>query len=375
MYYKPFRPTYQVLSRVGANSDHIVLHMTSRWMIAWEVLAHMDLGAEWHVQYYVMLDTEAPVPSLDPATCYVKKPCLGTSYSLWPLPHRGRKRGSTNKHASERRRRNKRRNNTEIEVQGLASKPVSPPPHASADNEEDSSGNDSISTKADDPMEEEQLVEEEGNLDELLEEHLQDLQAQITVAEADAFPGLEADLARVEQLSAEVEDSALVDIPLEEAEVFPDLEGQFGDIPELEQAAEVRGKRRSKGAKATFGGKRVADISVDVDGGKILFYKKSGNFVAMCGNELHGSCVLTRTSRAGKRLCQGRPLGLLSSWLYEGQFVGSKEHHWLQECWPHSHELRSQHRDLLAECPEAEALFEQERDQEPGEDCEPDICP
>eukprot|EP00971_Amphidinium_carterae_P026880 530208-Amphidinium_carterae.1 len=156
MYYKPFRPTYQVLSRVGANSDHIVLQMTSRWITAWEVIAHMDLGAEWEVQYYVMLETEAPVASLDPSTCYVKKPCLGNSLSLWPLPRRGRKRGKT-KHATQRSRTNKKSHSSAVEVQGLPSQlAAASAPQTSADNEVDFSGTDSSSTQADDPVEDEQ---------------------------------------------------------------------------------------------------------------------------------------------------------------------------------------------------------------------------
>ena len=71
-------------------------------------------------------------------------------------------------------------------------------------------------------------------------------------------------------------------------------------------------------------------------GGSITYYASKadpefGRFQAVCGNLHHGKlCRLTRTNRGapgGRKVAQGRPLGLLAVWLEVGQQVDSKEEH------------------------------------------------
>ena len=63
--------------------------------------------------------------------------------------------------------------------------------------------------------------------------------------------------------------------------------------------------------------------------GKITFYKKKGFFEAVCSNRLHvGSCRRKRMQTASKTFAaQGRPLGLMASFLMEGPICTDKIEH------------------------------------------------
>ena len=55
------------------------------------------------------------------------------------------------------------------------------------------------------------------------------------------------------------------------------------------------------------------------EGGVIRYFDKYSRFEATCGNPLHKPCRLTREAHGNPdKLGQGRPLGLMASWLEKG---------------------------------------------------------
>eukprot|EP00971_Amphidinium_carterae_P008059 159512-Amphidinium_carterae.3 len=162
--------------------------------------------------------------------------------------------------------------------------------------------------------------------------------------------GLETKLARVDQVAAEVEESALAaDLTQDTVEELagPSLDGffevggnQFIDEESPSAVPTVMAAPRGRKAKA--------DAAVKVPGGIITYYSKTQKF--------------TLTSTAGWRQAQGRPLGLLTAWLHAGQFVESKVAHWDQEHWSMDHTLRMQQRASLMSVSEAEQSRLKERE-------------
>ncbi len=74
-----------------------------------------------------------------------------------------------------------------------------------------------------------------------------------------------------------------------------------------------------------------------VPGGVLRWYKKLDKFQATCCHPRHDRCILSRTSESGRKLGQGRPLGLLTAWLkwgHEDPTVATKDDHWNEEKWP-----------------------------------------
>ena len=107
---------------------------------------------------------------------------------------------------------------------------------------------------------------------------------------------------------------------------------------------------------------------------KITFYGRHSYFTARCEQPGHFRCVLTRSSEEGRRPAQGRPLGLLTSWLHVGVGLASKEEHWAADHWP-TLAQRQEHRELLATYAGGAELLNLERDRRAGEGEEPDLAP
>ena len=123
----------------------------------------------------------------------------------------------------------------------------------------------------------------------------------------------------------------------------------------------------------------AADIDVAVPGGgRIKFYISTDQFVAHCPlAELHGrACRLTRTCLPGPRPGQGRPLGLLMSWIQRAGEFGSQDAHVRLQGPPGAsvNDLanRTNARAAAMAAPEMDALFEQERGKDEGEADEPE---
>ena len=111
--------------------------------------------------------------------------------------------------------------------------------------------------------------------------------------------------------------------------------------------------------------------------GRITWYRKSGNFVALCKCPGHGKCELTRTSRSDlanwKRFGQlmGRPLGLMAAWLHLGPTCGTKAKHWDFDTMNIPLAARQEARAALAVTAQGRALLAMEREKWGGEPDEP----
>lgn len=129
-------------------------------------------------------------------------------------------------------------------------------------------------------------------------------------------------------------------------------------------------------------GRRAATASIVFEGmGSICYYEARGDFIASCFCPEHrGRCAKTRTSnaRAGRDQ-QGRPLGYLAAWLFEGAAFASTAQHMLWD--PRNESGPSYEARLSARCTaraqfeEFEALEEHERSRREGEGEEPAECP
>lgn len=130
----------------------------------------------------------------------------------------------------------------------------------------------------------------------------------------------------------------------------------------------------SSSSSANPGAREAAEITCTVVGGKITYYKNKNCFTATCNNPLHGKCVMTRTCQASQnvyRKGQGRPLGLLTSWLADNA-QDSKLLHWMAAP---TKQQRSHHRTSLSHSSQGLLLLEKERPQRADSDAEPEDVP
>ena len=115
-----------------------------------------------------------------------------------------------------------------------------------------------------------------------------------------------------------------------------------------------------------------SDGCVAFPGGYVQYYHKLDQFVAYCTHEAHGRCVLTRSSVAGSRRGQGRPLGLLCAWLEMGttESCQTKADHMNRKRWP-DHSARVAARNRILSEHGGNELLSSERPPTEGEGDEP----
>ena len=117
-----------------------------------------------------------------------------------------------------------------------------------------------------------------------------------------------------------------------------------------------------------------AEISCEVPGGRITYYKSKDSYQAVCSNPAHSNCVMTKTCRASAALArygQGRPLGFLAAWLNNNQ-QPTKFNHW--QVAPNFQD-RKLHRLQLAATDGGRLLLAKERQQREDSDIEPHDVP
>ena len=138
-------------------------------------------------------------------------------------------------------------------------------------------------------------------------------------------------------------------------------------------------------------GKTQALARIRFAGGSTISYYRDGRFEAVCrcrtalataaGEAVRhtplGRCRLTRTAKESEdpagSTAQGRPLGLLASWiLHGGEFHSTKEHCDLFGVFMQDVGRRRTARDFLQKMPEGLKLCKYERPQRPGEPEEPE---
>ena len=69
-------------------------------------------------------------------------------------------------------------------------------------------------------------------------------------------------------------------------------------------------------------------MKIDIPGhGELVYYLELDAFQARCNVPGHGDCRRQRTAKAGNRPGQGRCIGLLISWLMQGdQYPNQRDH-------------------------------------------------
>eukprot|EP00959_Pyramimonas_sp_CCMP1952_P171074 3574524-Pyramimonas_sp.AAC.1 len=135
-------------------------------------------------------------------------------------------------------------------------------------------------------------------------------------------------------------------------------------------------------ASSAWGGpRRPRRGAFYVPGGSIRYYETGNRIEYVCGNPLHGKCVLTRQVNEGARPAQGRPNGLGVAWLALGPHCSKHQHHPKAKDpmgWP-TRSQRQAGRDYLkgldSDLPEAAALLRAERPKRSGEESEPEDEP
>ena len=160
--------------------------------------------------------------------------------------------------------------------------------------------------------------------------------------------------------------------------VDPDIEAILGDLeaPVLDEPAPPPQAPAPR---------VIADASdrvhFPVAGGQIVFHKTRKDFYAECpvrGDDVgqHGKlCRKCRTSKAsgGRKSAQGRPLGLLVSWLQKAHEHASADSH--KVLCRSSFAERKAARQFRKSLPGSSALLDHERPVQAGEDSEPEQEP
>lgn len=186
----------------------------------------------------------------------------------------------------------------------------------------------------------------------------------------------DADVAALFMSDAEDEPAAEAPMAVEAASSSGGPPAAHAAPPDPEVAPPLL--RADSGPRGFGMGQGRAAAIVFVDGGKLSLYENRMIVEAVCRNPTHGKCVLTRSLNAstGRRVEQGRPLGLMVAWLAKGAGLPSKAEHWSPEHWPSFTERCTGRAALKAlAMPDSVALLAAERAKRPGEASEPEADP
>ena len=383
MYFKPYRPTFQVLRPLETTApERVRLQQTGMFHTDISLSKHLDLGLCWTLEVFEAIATSAPVGVLSPDCCWVRR--FSPTRHFWPPLKSSRKRKG---HAKKRSRRaapkskSQRAHALSTATQPSAAAQASPIQDTS--DMDDSDGE--HSSEADEAVWSDAATEaSQVELDALLAAHLESV------------------LSDAEEAALEVPDFAPESTSLPAGQPASTSPGdvfeppQAAAVPLQEDAPSGEGVARAAAAEALAEpgpaevgpvveavvplvavpaprARQRATIVCDVPGGRLCYYAQ-GFFTAVCGHPNHGHCEMRRSAEAGRRQSQGRPLGHLMSWLAHGRSCGTKGDHWETLLWP-SRDDRRAARTALAEIPGGQELLMAERPQEAGEDAEPDSRP
>ena len=130
-------------------------------------------------------------------------------------------------------------------------------------------------------------------------------------------------------------------------------------------------KPAARAARRTHGPRNVENIAkISIPGhGELVYYMDLEAIQARCSDPGHGDCRRQRTTKAGARAGQGRPIGLLVSWLMQQSDFGSQHEHG-HLCHPNL-DQRREAREAFQQLEGADEFSSFERDKRRGEDDEP----
>lgn len=173
-----------------------------------------------------------------------------------------------------------------------------------------------------------------------------------------------------DSIDGELDPQAVAEAPEPEPDGFDELAD-----PEAEEAAPPESLApevplpRAPPVRA-----QMARLQVACPGGELVYYPEREEFYAVCRVPAHKRCVLTRTAKASaSRLAQGRPLGLLTTFLSQGARFATKDEH--KHVLDTSFDSRAAARAALSNMQGSEAILACERPSRAGEGSEPDACP
>ena len=384
LYLKPYRPSFQRLVKgQDMPGGRMECLQTGEFFSDIGLAYQLNLKSKWSVRLHQVVSSRAPLAKLNPRRC-VLRPCSGSTAAIWPVL---RKRRGKDREVRRRTQRGARRGGSTDEPhsmggpdQSSATEPL--PAAASPEQDEAETDNEDLDDLLQN-LEESDGSEEAGvgELDELMDDHLQEWQQSHTIQEhlvdeeGEDEVGEEAPpLEEILQDNLHEMQAAPVAEEVEEALEMAAAPGGPPDVAQADADAAPEAPPAPMPDVAAALLRQRAELKLEVPGGLLTFYETKKYFTASCRNPAHGRCILTRSSEPGTRASQGRPLGLLTAWLFLGQDLPDKASHRDRSIWP-NHAVRTYHRELLAELPGSSDLLDQERALEPGESAEPDLAP
>eukprot|EP00971_Amphidinium_carterae_P352907 6492769-Amphidinium_carterae.5 len=319
----------------------------------YEACARLDRGQHWTAVWWQLEGSERPLPVLDPQFVSVV-PWSPQTQQVWPILRKkqerlkhGRSRGSTGRHRNP--------HSPCIDVPDASDATSGTEASAGQDSQDDTSTNTNLLLRA-----------------EILQDWVEDL-AQVATDEHIVNPvGAHQSLAQAPGVNGQLDETQLVALPAtSSALVSADSTGGSTLNPLLLPDSRLRGSQstRISAVRDMYVG---AEVTVAIANGRLSYYPSKSAFEAVCGNRLHGRCVMTRSSNArrGGQL-GGRPVAFLCCFLANCN-VESKEQHFLKSNLLFTREQRLSWRENLKGLPEGRLLLGLERKKNADEDSEPE---
>eukprot|EP00971_Amphidinium_carterae_P339882 6477934-Amphidinium_carterae.3 len=330
----------------------------------------LDLREKWYLHFWSFAETEMPVETVVPKHLPIE-PGLGGG-QLWPIPKKRKRVADPMESAWQLYVSNAQ---AAADTEGGDTEDIPEElleQWEAAEEEED-----------EEEMEEEMGDEADGLHPELVETYagLVESMPDLIAAAASVQTGLEVHAA--EELEPVLEDveastsataaaATAAPIPMEELQQSGSLHGQ-GVSNEQTHHEPASGNVATTSEVVpiphAFFGRSAATAAVLIgERGKISFYAGKQVFEAVC--KRHESCKLTRSCRKSART-NGRPLGLMVSWLLEDVTASDhKEQRYMREILTLA--KRRAAREHLQTLADANQICAYERALEPGEDAEPE---
>jgi hypothetical protein len=344
MYLNPYRPTFQCVDIVGSegevDGEPIRIHVQATGSFLTELVAIklLDKARTWTVTIYQVEGGPRPIGTLRPNLVSCRR--YGAPLQLWPRP--------------------KRRVFRAPRVAG--DRPLGP---ADADDLADDNPGD-----GDEPDEALVPFDAEGEggdgpidddeLDALVERMFEEM--------------MEAD---DDEAQGQPEDVGAPGVPDEDPPLPPGVPDEDPPLPPpLEPPAADVDLRVAQSRERRGGVDRAApEALMYVTGGCVKWYRSKNVFEAHC--DKHPSCVLSRSSTGGRRLQQGRCLGMMACWLRSScdDSCSTKALHWSRERLNPSRDDRIMARDILKAMHTGRHMLMCERPKRVGEDSEPEDVP
>eukprot|EP00971_Amphidinium_carterae_P345143 6485926-Amphidinium_carterae.1 len=391
MSWKPYRPSVHALLELSKCPDHIVMEQeyiylqaclweypflefsftsclresescclyggpqaSGCYMTEYSALSKLDLDKHWHLHFFQLVTIASPVLALRPA--YVAVTAMkAASCRFWPAERKQKQTQIPEEVTAE----------LDDDDEGWGSIVAHIVDGGEGDANHDMAEVDEGLQNLQEAPELDAVVPEDL-LDRVLEECLEDR----------IFSNVLDDEEPVSLHCAEALDASHEDDVFTRSTAHEHIHSEAPDVAATVEAEVIVGQTVHAATPAVSGPKHAAEAIVHLsNGSKIAYHESKGAFECVCGNALHGKCVLTRTARGHynkkeKRTVAGRPLGFLACWAADSTCL-TRSAHWDKTRWEaYSKEARELARMDLLTYPTGEHLasFERELDADEGEE-------